>query len=491
MPDGSKPAIVHFEITAESFRASAAAIAGADTVRIVDRRTGAVIVDSRHRQRLHTPLGAPDDHGFRSLRDQRADAGVTTIADRRVAFRTVARTPHNANDWIVTVSSPHPMASWLGSLGPGPIGMAAAALLLLAVAGLTFRSSQRELRVAATTDSLTGLPNRRCLFQDLDEAASRGSVAQPRLLALFDLDGFKAYNDAFGHPAGDALLARLATKLRAAVAPWGQAYRLGGDEFCVLASVVPDQALAVVEEAGTALSEQGEGFHIRASHGAALLPIEVDDGPKALHLADERMYAAKAGGRPTADDQSAAVLLRALHERYPDLEGHSRDVANLAEPVAAELDLDAPDRQRLRQVAHLHDIGKVAIPESILDKPGPLDDKEWEFVRRHTLIGERILNAAPALAPAAAPVRSSHERWEGDGYPDGLVGEEIPLVSRIVSVCDAFQAMTSVRPYSQPKTPAAALAELRRCAGTQFDPRVVEAFCDVQARATAAEPAAT
>jgi response regulator RpfG family c-di-GMP phosphodiesterase len=130
----------------------------------------------------------------------------------------------------------------------------------------------------------------------------------------------------------------------------------------------------------------------------------------------------------------------------------------------------------VRHAAELQDVGKVAIPDATLTKPGPLDPHEWEFIRRHTLIGERIVSAAPALVSVARLVRSSHERWDGTGYPDRLLGQEIPLGSRVVCVTDAFDAMTSQRPYSPAVSPEAALAELRRCASTQFDPVVVEAF---------------
>ena len=132
----------------------------------------------------------------------------------------------------------------------------------------------------------------------------------------------------------------------------------------------------------------------------------------------------------------------------------------------------------MRHAAELHDVGKVAIPDAILNKPGPLDPLEWEFIRRHTLIGERIIAAAPALGPVAALVRSSHERWDGAGYPDKLTEQQIPVGSRIVAVADAFDAMTAERPYNAAMTPELALSELRRCAGTQFDPVVVDAFCE-------------
>jgi len=136
----------------------------------------------------------------------------------------------------------------------------------------------------------------------------------------------------------------------------------------------------------------------------------------------------------------------------------------------------------------LHDVGKVAIPDAILHKPGPLDDEEWAFVRRHTLIGQRIIGAAPALAQAATLVRSTHERFDGSGYPDGLDGEQIPLGSRIIAACDAFTAMTNQRPYAPQMTTEQALAELHRCAGEQFDPQVVAVLSSVVTEIVTAQP---
>jgi HD-GYP domain-containing protein (c-di-GMP phosphodiesterase class II) len=188
------------------------------------------------------------------------------------------------------------------------------------------------------------------------------------------------------------------------------------------------------------------------------------------------MYAQKAGGRMSAGRQSRDVLLSTLTEREPELGEHLHDVAKLALAVGRELDMSPEDLDEVARAAELHDVGKVAIPDAILNKPGPLDEAEWGFMRRHTIIGERILLSAPALRPVARLVRSSHERWDGGGYPDGLAGEEIPLGARIVCVCDAFDAMTTDRPYRPRMRTEAALAELRAGAGTQFDPRVVKAF---------------
>jgi HD-GYP domain-containing protein (c-di-GMP phosphodiesterase class II) len=251
---------------------------------------------------------------------------------------------------------------------------------------------------------------------------------------------------------------------------------MGGDEFCALIDDLdtPDATLKAV---AAALSEHGEGFTISCSYGSILLPTEAHNTETALRLADQRMYAQKRGDRSSASRQSADVLLRALAERNPELGSHLRDVAVLASRVARRFALPVEDIESIRQAAELHDVGKVAIPDAILFKPGPLNDNEWSFIRRHTLIGERIIGAAPALRRVAAIVRATHENLDGSGYPDGLAGEEIPLGSRIIYVCDAFHAMTTDRAYRPAVDEQTAVAELRRCAGTQFDPAVVEAFC--------------
>jgi two-component system cell cycle response regulator len=318
------------------------------------------------------------------------------------------------------------------------------------------------------------------LLADLERRVSRGSAA-PAVLLLFDLDGFKTYNDSFGHLAGDALLARLGHALARAVEGHGSAYRLGGDEFCVLADAAARAELELVAPA--ALAERGDGFAVTASYGVVAIPEEAAVSSEALRLADNRMYAQKNTGRASAGRQSTNVLVRALAERHPDLEGHLDGVAELAIAVGCRLGLEGQALDHLRLAAELHDVGKVAIPDAIIDKPGPLDDEEWAFMRRHTLIGERIVAAAPALCAVAKLVRASHERWDGGGYPDRIGGADIPLGARIVAVCDAYDAIVADRPYRPARSSAEALAELYRCAGSQFDPAVVDAFAATLAEA--------
>ena len=343
---------------------------------------------------------------------------------------------------------------------------------------MSFRENRRlveALHTEAISDALTGLGNRRRLMSDLEWLLAHG---ESHYLALFDLDGFKSYNDSFGHPAGDALLRQLGGRLAVSVGP-GNAYRLGGDEFCILVPCGDLAAEHVVEAARSALSARGEGFNVGASSGHAVLPEEAGTPSEALRIVDQRMYAEKSGRSTRVAHQTHELLLRILREREPELGEHVEGVARMATDLARLLDVDSEDVDVIRRAAELHDIGKIAIPEEILSKPGPLDEREWDLMRRHTLVGERILGAAPALRPVAVLVRASHERWDGKGYPDGVAGSDIPLGARIIFVCDAFDAMTSARAYRPAMHEEDAIAELRRGAGTQFDPQVVELFAQL------------
>ena len=368
-----------------------------------------------------------------------------------------------------------------GALTPVALILAIATVLAVCVhLMMTVRENIAMLagsRRLALTDPLTGLGNRRQLMEDLNVACRRVSTGETWELMLYDLNGFKRYNDTFGHPAGDALLARLSDKLRTVVAPYGTAYRMGGDEFCVLLRDCAEQIDALTDASVAALSERGPGFSIGAAHGVVSIPPELEDPAAVMQLADQRLYRRKEETREaSAVHQLRDVLLQAFQERHPDLQKHQRGVGALVLEVGRRLGMDGEELDVLARAAELHDVGKIAIPDAILTKPGPLNAEEWGFMSRHTILGERILAAAAALRPVAGLVRSSHERFDGQGYPDGLRGEGIPLGARIIFVCDAFDAMISERSYSAAIPTAEAIAELRACAGTQFDPAVVEAF---------------
>jgi diguanylate cyclase (GGDEF)-like protein len=415
-------------------------------------------------------------------------AGLTMIA-AAAWQRPPAQIKHAADERVRVIAVPLAFGAVglgllvygaIADLNPLAVALAAASLVaVMARATLTFGENVAMLRTSrgeAMTDALTGLGNRRALTRALEELVAEATREDPLVLALFDLDGFKQYNDSFGHPAGDMLLVRLGGNLDAFLQDRGRAFRMGGDEFCAVFHPTGEPHEATVRGAAEALSEQGDGFSITCSHGSIVLPQETGEPVEALRIADQRMYANKHAGRTSAGRQSKDVLLRALAERDPGLGTHAETVA-LAAATAEALGLPYDEVEHVRHASELHDVGKVAIPDAILGKPGPLTDEEWAFVRRHPVIGERIILAAPALAKVAALVRASHERWDGNGYPDRLSGGAIPLGARIVAVADAYAAMIAGRPYRSARTPADALAELRTCAGTQFDPAVVDAWC--------------
>ena len=370
---------------------------------------------------------------------------------------------------------------------PGVVVATLALCGVLARLHLTHREARRALAAVTTqslTDQLTGLANRTRLLADLEGVVGSGAK---RLLVLFDLDGFKSYNDSFGHPAGDQLLRGLSERLAATCAhERARAYRMGGDEFCVLLDAVPSVA-SVIARLRAALQDRGEGFQISASSGHALIGEEALTPSDALRLADQRMFAEKYSGSPPAGVQVKNALVRALSERMHELGSHMDGVASMCAAVCLELGLPPKEAERVALAAELHDIGKVAIPDAILRKPGPLTPAEWELMHQHTIIGERIVLSAPGLRALGPMIRSAHERWAGGGYPDGLSGEQIPLGAQVIFVCDAYDAMTSERDYSTAVTPEEAVAELRRCAGTQFSPGIVDAFCRVHAALEAAD----
>jgi two-component system, cell cycle response regulator len=371
----------------------------------------------------------------------------------------------------------------------GTVGEITAIAFMLGAFSLTLFLSTRLARekhrllirsqAEALTDALTGLANRRALFLDMKALIAESPPLGGLALGMLDLDGFKRYNDTFGHPAGDALLARLGSKLAATMNGYGSAYRMGGDEFCVIAHGPDPDPEHLLAAAALALSEHGEGFAVSCSLGSVVFATDEVTLEQALQQADQRLYDNKRSARKHGDGEAHDVLLRILAENSASLATHLTTVGRLAEAVARRLGLSDEEVTLTRLTAELHDIGKTAIPDSILDTAGPLDQSEWAFMKRHTIIGERILAAAPALSAVAPLVRSSHERTDGTGYPDGLREDEIPVSSRIVAVVDAYDAMTSKRPYSLPRTPDEAIAELRRCAGSQFDVAVAEAFIAV------------
>jgi diguanylate cyclase (GGDEF)-like protein len=360
--------------------------------------------------------------------------------------------------------------------------------------------ARAEAELRARTDELTGAFNRRH-FTEIVADALRDDPRGTGLL-LLDADHFKHVNDLYGHLVGDAVLVELAGRLQGFLEPAEDLARWGGEEFALLLrGVRSDAEIAERAErlrsrvAGAPVVAAGISLGLTISIGAIRAGGELTDVDALVDAADRGLYAAKRGGRNrislashvggshAAQEPEAVSMARALAAAAGAREGvpkdHAGDVAALATSTAECLGLPVDVVLRCRLGGWLHDVGKVAIPPQILEKPGPLDPAEWEVMRTHPVIGEEIVRGVAALREAAAAVRHHHERYGGGGYPDGLSGTAIPIEARIVAAADAFSAMTVDRVYSKARSPAGAAVELRRSAGAHLDPAVVEALLAV------------
>jgi HD-GYP domain-containing protein (c-di-GMP phosphodiesterase class II) len=322
-------------------------------------------------------------------------------------------------------------------------------------------------------DVETGLHTRACLHADLDRLG--GIPARLELLALNSNEGL---DNALLAGADIELPGRIGEALRAATEPSGaRAYRLDGTLYAFLGPI-DGKALTPAASAHRALAKISERLASGAVRGEARIPDEAPDGEAALTIAHERMQARSRRQRLSSERQVRDVLLQLLSERRTGGSAVALPrVAAYAIGVGRRLGLALSELDDIVRAAELQDIGMLAVPEAVLRKRAALEPEEWAQIRRHPVIGERILSAAPALTPVARLVRSSYERYDGSGYPDGISGELIPLGSRVIAVCVAFDAMTSPRPYREALPTATAYEELSRCAGRQFDPLVVDAFC--------------
>ena len=355
----------------------------------------------------------------------------------------------------------------------------------------------RRLAELAVTDPLTELRNHRAFHEDL--VTSLHQVERngtPVSLAMLDVDGLKAVNDTLGHQAGDDCLRALARAIRATCRGSDRGYRVGGDEFAViLDNTRAWGALEYVNRLQASLAAGANPDKMTASAGIseALVFTEKDT---LIHKADLALIATKRSGHAAAiytpemepnigtaaaednvhyTQTLANALARAVDAKDSYTRSHSQTVSQLAVLIAAELGLDAARLARIRLAGLLHDVGKIGVPDAILSKPGKLTDEEYARMQAHSVLGYEIVSAAD-LPTEATWVRHHHERYDGRGYPDGLAGEAIPLESRIIFVADAFEAMSSDRPYRKAPGEKYALAELRRHAGTQFDEHIVDAL---------------
>ncbi|MGB4424197.1 MAG: HD domain-containing phosphohydrolase [Limnochordia bacterium] len=336
------------------------------------------------------------------------------------------------------------------------------------------RLMENRLREMVYRDFLTGLHNRRYLETQKDRW--EGEENLPLSVVIGDLNGLKIINDSMGHQKGDEYLQQAAEIFQAVSRPGDLVIRWGGDEFVLLL------ARTDAEEAQQICARIDE---LSLQSGAAALSIALGSATKAtteetladvLREAESRMYQQKISSAQSRRSALVLSLQQALAEKSHETEEHARSLQRLAVSLAQRVGLSDAEVVTVSLVALLHDIGKLAISESILDKPGPLSEAEWEAMRRHCEIGHRIVASSPDLVDVAVGVLHHHERWDGKGYPRGLKGEEIPIASRIVALADAFDAMTSDRPYRAALSLEEAKAEIARQAGLQFDPYLTQEF---------------
>lgn len=363
-----------------------------------------------------------------------------------------------------------------------------------------------HFRALSEKDELTKLYNHRYFQERLENTISSYSKAA---LLLIDLDRFKLYNDAFGHPKGDQLLLEVATIITESIPESGVACRYGGEEFTViLPNADTEEAMIIAEKIRTAIAEcKFEGVEhmpdkcITASIGVSTFPEMADSRGELIMLADQALYKSKANNRNKVQLYSSVIdeLKDSIHfdsegdeviqtlrtfltiinskDRYTY--GHTERIMTYAELLAKKVGLPEDEVRNIRYGALLHDIGKVEVPSEALNKPTKLEPEEWEMIKMHVVWGEEIVKPIKELGQCLDMIRHHHERYDGKGYPDQVAGENIPLAARILTIVDSFDAMTTNRPYKKAKSIANAVVELMNCAGSQFDPSLVMPFIEV------------
>jgi len=340
---------------------------------------------------------------------------------------------------------------------------------------------EQELEYQSTHDSLTGLYNRAFFEKEMNRLQDKKLNSLG--IVVIDVDGLKIINDSMGHTVGDELLKAAADILKAAFRKGDVVARVGGDEFAVLLPNVEEEDLKKISSRVESLIEEynkkHSGLPLSMTLGYSVAHGESINVDELFKKADNNMYKKKLFRSRSTRSAAVNALLKIMETRDFYSEGHGERILELVAAMARKLNLSEAQTADLMLFAQFHDIGKVGIPDRILFKKGKLTPEECEEMKRHSEIGYRIALSSPDLAPIADFILKHHEWWNGEGYPLRLKGEDIPLECRILAIADAYDAMTNDRPYRNGKTHEEALAELKRLAGKQFDPQLVDVFIEV------------
>ena len=341
------------------------------------------------------------------------------------------------------------------------------------------KKAEEEIKYLSYFDKLTGLYNRTYFKKQLAEIDKERNL--PLSIIMADCNGLKIVNDAFGHDEGDRLLVHTARVLQRACCQEDIVARIGGDEFAIILPKVDQEAAYVVFQRIKEYCAEEKSLVVVPSlaMGIATKTSPDEDINRILKKAEDRMYSAKLSENKSTRSSVVLSLRKTLEERTHETEEHASRLRVLSTELGKRMGLNDSFLTELSLLAHLHDIGKIATPDSILNKPGKLTEEEWAIMKKHSEAGYRIAASSPELAFIADYILSHHERWDGTGYPEQLKHYQIPLQSRIIAVVDAYDAMTNPRVYKKLMTKEEALAELERCAGTQFDPAIVKTFVEM------------
>ncbi|SDI56532.1 HD domain-containing phosphohydrolase [Desulfosporosinus hippei] len=337
---------------------------------------------------------------------------------------------------------------------------------------------EQKLEYLSYKDVLTGLYNRRFFEEELMRLNVPRNL--PLTIVMADVNGLKLINDSFGHAMGDELLKKVGEVIVRGCRADDIIARLGGDEFVILlprtASVEIEQIVKRIKN--QALSEKVGSIEISISFGWETKLDKDEDIQEVFKKAEDFMYKKKLFESPSMRGKTIKAIINTLHEKNKREEQHSHRVSALCESMGIALGLPEGEVEELKTVGLLHDIGKIAIEETTLNKPGALAEEEWQEIKRHPEIGYRILSTVNEMSEIADYVLCHHEKWNGTGYPKGLKGEEIPFQSRIIAIIDAYDAMTSERSYRNALSEEVAIKEIQTNSGTQFDPEVVNVFLE-------------